>query len=43
MKIMYWYKFSMGSAIILIGVFFFSGVQLFFTGLVGEHIISMNT
>lgn len=43
MKIMYWDKFAMGSAPILIGVFFFGGVQLFFTGLVGEYIMSMNT
>lgn len=43
MKIMYWDKFAMGSAPILIGVFFFGGVQLFFTVLVVEYIMSMNT
>ena len=32
----------MGNAPILIGVFFFGGLQLFFTGLLGEYIMSMN-
>lgn len=43
MKLLYWNDFAMGSAPILIGVFFFGGVQLFFTGLLGEYIMSMNT
>jgi len=33
----------MGTAPILIGVFLFGSMQLFFIGLVGEYIMSMNT
>ena len=42
-KLLYWDKFVAGNAPILIGVFFFGGLQLFFTGLLGEYIMSMNT
>ena len=42
-KILYWNKFPMGTAPILIGVFFFGSVQLFFIGLVGEYIMNINT
>ena len=41
-KLLYWDKFVAGNAPILIGVFFFGGLQLFFTGLLGEYIMSMN-
>lgn len=43
LKILFWDKFMMGTAPVLIGVFLFGGLQLFFTGLLGEYIISMNT
>jgi polyisoprenyl-phosphate glycosyltransferase len=43
LKIIYWSEFPMGMAPVLIGVFFFGSIQLFFIGLVGEYIMSMNT
>lgn len=43
LKLMYWEEFPMGTAPILIGVFLFGSIQLFFIGLVGEYIISMNS
>lgn len=42
LKILFWDKFVIGTAPILIGVFFLGGLQLFFIGLVGEYIMSMN-
>lgn len=42
-KLVYWDKFMAGNAPILIGVFFLGGIQLFFIGLLGEYIMSMNT
>lgn len=42
MKLLYWESFVAGNAPILIGVFFFGGAQLFFTGLLGEYIMSIN-
>lgn len=38
LKLLYWNSFSMGSAPMLIGLFFFSSVQLFFIGLLGEYV-----
>jgi hypothetical protein len=32
-----------GNAPILIGVFFLGGIQMFFIGLLGEYIMSINT
>lgn len=43
LKLIYWNEFPMGTAPILIGVFFFGSIQLFFIGLVGEYIININT
>ena len=43
LKLIFWNSFSIGIAPILIGLFFFFSVQLFFTGLVGEYIISIHT
>jgi hypothetical protein len=37
-KLLYWEKFSLGTAPLLIGLFFFASVQLFFIGLLGEYI-----
>lgn len=42
-KLLYWDQFVAGNAPILIGVFFLGGVQMFFIGLLGEYIMSMNT
>ena len=42
-KLLFWNSFSMGVAPILIGMLFFSAVQLVFIGLLGEYILSINT
>jgi len=43
LKILFWDQFSLGVAPILIGLFFFSSVQLFFIGLLGEYIGAIHT
>ena len=43
LKLLFWNHFSAGMAPILIGLFFFTGVQLFFAGLLGEYISSIHT
>ena len=43
MKIIYWDRFQAGSAPIVIGLFFLSSVQLFFIGIVGEYVGSIQT
>ncbi len=43
LKLTYWDRFAAGNAPILIGVFLFGGLQLFFTGLLGEYIMNINT
>lgn len=42
-KVTHWNNFSLGVAPIIIGVFFFGSLQLFFLGLLGEYIMSINT
>lgn len=42
-KIIFWNSFSIGTAPIVIGLFFFSAVQLFFIGILGEYIGSIHT
>lgn len=42
MKLVNWYKFDMGSAPILIGMFVLGGLQLFFIGFLGEYMMSIN-
>jgi len=42
-KIFFWRSFSIGVAPVVIGLFFFSSVQLFFLGIVGEYIGSIHT
>jgi polyisoprenyl-phosphate glycosyltransferase len=37
-KLIYWSNFSVGIAPLVIGIFFFAGVQLFFLGIIGEYI-----
>ncbi|KTD36422.1 glycosyl transferase, group 2 family protein [Legionella nautarum] len=43
LKLFFWNSFNLGVAPILIGLFFFSSVQLFFIGLLGEYIASIHT
>jgi len=38
LKIFYWESFSPNMATLLIGLFFFSSIQMFFLGLIGEYI-----
>jgi glycosyltransferase involved in cell wall biosynthesis len=42
-KLVFWNKFALGTAPILIGMFLFSSVQLFFIGIIGEYIGSIHT
>lgn len=42
-KIIFWGRFPVGSAPLVIGLFFFSSVQLFFIGVLGEYIGSIHT
>lgn len=37
-KLLYWQSFQLGIAPLVIGIFFFAGVQLFFLGVIGEYI-----
>ena len=37
-KLLYWQNFQLGMAPLVIGIFFFGGVQLFFLGMIGEYI-----
>jgi len=41
-KLLYWDTYPLGSASIMIGVFFLGSVQLFFIGILGEYILSIN-
>lgn len=42
MKLIYWYNFPLGDAPTLIGIFVLGGLQLMFTGILGEYILSIN-
>lgn len=42
-KVLYWDRFSVGTAPVAIGLFFFASVQLFFIGIIGEYIGSIHT
>lgn len=42
-KLIWWEEFSIGTAPMLIGIFFTGSVQLFFLGLLGEYILNINT
>lgn len=42
-KLLLWDKFPIGMGPILIGLFFFSSVQLFFIGVIGEYIGAIHT
>lgn len=43
MKLVFWFKFPMGTAPIIISIFFLGSVQLFFIGFLGEYILNINT
>jgi len=42
-KLFYWEQFSLGLAPVVIGLFFFFSIQLFFLGILGEYIGSIQT
>jgi len=42
-KLVFWDSFNVGIAPLVIGLFFFSSVQLFFIGIIGEYIGSIHT
>jgi len=42
LKLLFWDRFIAGNIPILIGVFFLGSVQLFFIGMLGEYILSIN-
>jgi len=42
-KLILWKSFSVGLAPLVVGIFFFSSVQLFFLGIVGEYVGSIHT
>jgi glycosyltransferase involved in cell wall biosynthesis len=41
-KLLFWERFNAGIAPLVIGVFFLGSLQLFFIGLIGEYVISVN-
>lgn len=43
LKLFHWESFQMGSAPLIIGVYFLGSLQLFFIGLIGEYILNINT
>jgi glycosyltransferase involved in cell wall biosynthesis len=42
-KLMFWNELQMGTAPLLIGIYFFGAVQLFFIGILGEYIGAIHT
>jgi glycosyltransferase involved in cell wall biosynthesis len=42
-KLVYWDRFALGVAPVIIGLFFFASVQLFFIGIIGEYIGAIYT
>ena len=42
-KLLYWNRFSVGMAPLVIGIFFFSSIQLISVGILGEYIGSIHT
>jgi len=42
-KLVFWNSFSLGLAPLVVGIFFFSSVQLVFLGIVGEYVGSIHT
>ena len=42
-KLLFWYQYPAGAVPILISLFFFSSVQLFFIGIIGEYVGAIHT
>ncbi|MFA9439821.1 glycosyltransferase [Uliginosibacterium sp. sgz301328] len=42
-KLLFWNLFQVGIAPVLIGLFFFGGIQMFFIGLLGEYVGAIHT
>ncbi len=42
-KLLFWQRFALGVAPVVIGLFFFASVQLFFIGIIGEYIGAIHT
>ena len=42
-KLIFWERFALGIAPVVIGLFFFASVQLFFIGILGEYLGSIHT
>tara|TARA_B100000315_G_scaffold168054_1_gene156575 strand:+ start:3482 stop:4426 length:945 start_codon:yes stop_codon:yes gene_type:complete len=42
-KLLFWDRFDLGIAPLVIGIFFFAAVQLFFIGIIGEYVGSIHT
>ena len=42
-KLLYWDSFRLGTAPVVVGMFFFGAIQLFFVGILGEYIGSIQT
>ena len=42
-KLIFWDQFSLGTAPLIIGLFFLGSVQLFFIGIIGEYIGAIYT
>jgi glycosyltransferase involved in cell wall biosynthesis len=42
-KLLFWNSFQLGTAPILVGIFFFGAIQAFFIGVLGEYIGSIHT
>jgi hypothetical protein len=42
-KLMFWTRFSAGTAPLVIGVFFFMSLQMLFIGIIGEYVGTIHT
>ena len=42
MKLIYWDNYPVGTAAIIIGIFFIGAIQLIFIGILGEYVTNMN-
>ena len=42
-KLIFWNSFQLGTAPVVVGIFFFAAVQLFFIGILGEYIGAIHT
>ena len=41
-KLLYWDSYPLGTASIIIGIFFIGAINLFFIGILGEYILTIN-